>query len=241
METKKINHSVQFVFREFVLHRQTCRQTLSIIIAIRVLLLLVTVCIFTKSNAQKIWEERKGCIRAQGNLAPGYLFSQKAATGYVNGDIDLFFHNHVSFTGSAWGSFITSRKNITGVKANHAVFGGINYHILKTGKWDPYIGFTPGVGIVQATYKEADVIKKTPYAAVPLVAASVGCNYYVGWIFHVFVKVQAVSGQVFSTLPAPIRLDELKFMAGLGWNIRAWKPKKKDNYTPVVFNRKEKK
>ncbi len=38
--------------------------------------------------AQKVWDERKGCISAQGNLAPGYLFAQKTVSAYVNGDIE---------------------------------------------------------------------------------------------------------------------------------------------------------
>jgi len=236
METQKINRLFAVSVADFIFHKRTCKQTLSVITSIRILLLLLSIIFFSQLDAQKIWEERKGCIRTQGNLAPGYMFSQKAATGYVNGDMDLFFDNRVSFTGSIWASFSMNRKSGTGIKANHAVFGGLNYHFLKPSRWDPYIGLTPGMGVVQAAYRDGDEIKRTPFTPVPLVAASVGCNYYVGWIFHVFVKVQAVTGQVFGNMPAPVRLDELKFMAGLGWNLRMWKPKKKDSYMPVVID-----
>jgi len=40
--------------------------------------LLVFFMASSSSHAQKIWEERKGCVSSQGNLAPGYLFAQKA-------------------------------------------------------------------------------------------------------------------------------------------------------------------
>ena len=182
------------------------------------------------AGSQKIWEVRKGCFRSQGNIAGGYLFSQKQPSAYVNGDIDLFLEDRVALTGAAWYSFALNRKNETGLRANHAVFSGINYHFLKPCRWDPYIGLTPGFGLVRAAYKNNDNVHITPYTPVPLISASVGCNYYVGFIFHFFVKVQAVSGQVFSKLPTPQRLDEIKFMAGLGWNLRLWKPKVADKW-----------
>ena len=237
METPQINRPIVHALVNYITHKHTCKQQLLVITSIRILLLMLSVLAFSHLPAQKIWEERKGCIRSQGNLAPGILFNQKIAAGYLNGDMDLFFDNRVSFTGSAWYSFAMNRKNETGIKANHAVFGGLNYHFLKPSRWDPYIGLTPGVGLVQVAYKDGDNIKSTPYSLAPLVSASVGCNYYIGWIFHVFVKVQAVTGQVFGTLPAPQRLDELKIMAGLGWNLRMWKPKHKDNYMPVLIDR----
>jgi hypothetical protein len=79
--------------------------------------------------------------------------------------------------------------------------------------------------LVQVAYSEEGIIKNTPYTPVPLASASIGCNYYVGSIFHFFVKVQGVVGQVTSTLPTTQRLDELKFTGGLAFNLRIWKPK----------------
>lgn len=180
--------------------------------------------------SQKIWETRKGCIRTQGNFSGGYLFGQKTASAYLNGDVDVFVDDRVGITGSAFYSFALNRNNQTGLKANHAVFFGINYHFLKPQRFDPFIGFTPGMGLVQAAYKDGDVLKRTPYAAVPLLSATIGFNYYVGSIFNFFAKVQGVTGHVVSTMPSAMRLDELKFMAGLGWNLRMWKPKVKDTW-----------
>jgi hypothetical protein len=237
METQKIMTRSAILLIDHITNKNTCRQKLLVITPIRLLMLLLSTLAFIQLPAQKIWEERKGCIRAQGNLAPGYLFSQKTASAYVNGDMDLFLDNKVSFTGSAWYSFALNRKNATGLKANHAVFGGFSYHFLKPSRWDPFIGLTPGMGIVQVDYKEGEEIKHSPYQVAPLVSATLGCNYYIGWIFHVFVKVQAVTGQTFGALPTPTRLDELKFMAGLGWNLRLWKPKHKDNHMAVLINR----
>jgi hypothetical protein len=179
--------------------------------------------------AQKIWETRKGCLRAQGNLAPGYLFSQKFLAAYVTGEAEVFVDDRTALSGAVWVSFVTNRKDVAGVTANHALFTGINYHFLKPGRFDPFIGLSPGIGLAQAAfYDEENVLKRSRFAPIPLIGASAGCNYYVGWFFHFFVKVQGVAGQMFGDLPKPVRVDELKITAGLGWNIRAWKPKKRD-------------
>lgn len=181
--------------------------------------------------AQKIWEVRKGCIRAQGNLAPGYLFSQKYFAAYVTGDMELFLDDRAAFTGAVWVSFSTKPKNKEGLTDNHSLFAGMDYHFLKPKRFDPYVGITPGVALVRAAYNNKEgVLTKSKFSAAPLISLAVGCNYYVGSFFHFFVKVQGVAGQTFGNAPSPSRLDELKMTAGLGWNIRAWKPKKTDEW-----------
>lgn len=235
METQKINSPVTQMVIDYITHKHTCKQQLLVITSIRLLLLLLSVLAFSHLPAQKIWEERRGCIRSQGNLAPGYMFQQKNVSAYLDGDMEIFPINQLGVIGSAWCSFATTKKDHPGIKANHAVFFGANYHFLKPRRWDPFIGLTPGVGLVQAAYKSGDELKRTPYSLAPLFSAQIGCNFYVGSIFHFFVKMQAVAGQMFSTLPVPQRLDELKFMAGLGWNLRMWKPEHKDNYMPVLI------
>lgn len=144
---------------------------------------------------------------------------------YFTGDLDLYLQNQVSVGGSLWASLPIGKKNETGVRFNSGVFGGLNYHFTKTGRWDPYLGFQPGFGVVNVAYKSGERTKETGYTPIPLLSATLGCNYYIGSIFHFFAKVQGVTGQVFREMPTPTRLDELKITAGLGWNLRLWKPK----------------
>ena len=210
-----------------------CLKSLSLPVKVGIILLVFTfVC--SHLPAQKIWEERKGCVSSQGNLAPGYLFAQKSVTAYFDGDIEMFLDDRYAPTGAIWLSFATTDKSQVGVRANHAIFWGFNYHFLKPSRFDPFIGITPGIGLARAGYQTEEGIKLTPYSPVPLIATTIGCNYYVGSIFHFFVKVQGVAGQMFSTLPVPKRLDELKFLAGLGWNIRVYKPKKHSHWGKEV-------
>src|ERR1019366_7044345 len=140
----------------------------------KIMILATAVLLFTELPAQRIWEERKGCVALQGDVAPGYLFAQKSVSAYINGDIQMFVDDRCAFTRSIWISFATTRKNQPGLKANHAIFWGIEYHFLKPGRLDPFIGITPGLGLVRAAYINGEELKLTPFSPVPLVAASIG-------------------------------------------------------------------
>ncbi len=172
------------------------------------------ICIMQTCPAQKIWEHRKGCIRTQGNIAGGYLFHQKQWMPYFAGDLDYYLENQVSAGGSFWCSLLFSKQQKPGVKLNTAVFGGMNYHFTKKGRFDPFIDLQPGFGLVNVAYTQGDVLKQTGYTPVPLLSATVGCNYYVGSIFLFFAKVQGLTGQIFREMPRPARLDELRISAG---------------------------
>lgn len=193
----------------------------------RILILLMCVTCLETMYAQSIIEQRKGHFRSQGNLAGGYLLSQKKMSAYVTGDADYFIDNHIALTGSVWFSVPLGKKTETGLKANHAWFGGINYHFLKKGRTDPFVGLTPGLGLVSAAYRDGDVIKRTRIAPVPLLSAAIGCNYYIGSVFHFYVRLQGVAGQLLKNVPEPVNLHELKVTAGLGWNTRTPKTLKR--------------
>jgi hypothetical protein len=150
---------------------------------IKIVATILSLFLSTRSFSQPIVEQRKGNVRVQGNIAGAYMFKQKAFIPYFTGDLDLFFDNHASIAGSVWVSLPLGPTK-SGLIHNHAILGGINYHPLKSGRWDPYIGFTPGLGLVQIEYKKDDVIQRTPLSPIPLLSASVGCNYYIGSVFN---------------------------------------------------------
>lgn len=203
-------------------------------ISVSVVLLVLVL----NAGAQRIWEQRKGCFRGQGNLAGGYMFQQKQVAGYITGDMDLFFDNQVALAGSGWYSFAFTEKDKPGLKANHAILGGINYHFTKKGRFDPYIGITPGISLVSVRYLDGEVMHTSPISPVPVISASLGMNYYIGSIFHFFAKVQGIGGQTLGNVPVTTRLEEIKVTAGLGWNIRIWKPKQRDGSLPVLLKGK---
>jgi hypothetical protein len=170
--------------------------------------------------------DRTGTLRTQANLAGGYLFAQKDYAAYITGDFDLYVSPRVSITGEGWYSFALNSDGM-GLRQNHSLFAGMNYHILRNEKWDPYVGFSPGAAFVSAGYDDQGTLRETKIHAAPLVSITAGCNWYIGSIFNIFLKMRFTSGQVMGEMPGVTRLEELKITGGLGWNFRCWKPKKK--------------
>lgn len=190
----------------------------------KIIALILGLVVINTATGQTIIEDRTGFVRTEGNIAAGYLFSQKQPAAYIVGDAELFVKNQIAIAGNAWFFVPVSRKK-TGLKANHAITWGFNYHFTKKGRFDPYVGLTPGLSIVRVTYTDGEGnLKKTPYGVVPLFSASVGFNYYVGSIFNFFFKAQGVCGEFAGSAPYRTPLYELKLTAGLGLNARFWKP-----------------
>lgn len=177
--------------------------------------------------AQKIWDLRSGCLSAQGNLAPALLFAGNKMTAYADGDLEVFLSNDFAFTGACWFFIPTTGSSVPGLRVNDALFWGGNFHLLKPSRIDPFLGFTPGIGLARLVSSSSEGPKRSPFEVVPLCGVTLGCNFYVGSVFHFFVKAEGVTGQMLGGIPQAQRLDELKFMAGLGLNLRTWKPRHK--------------
>jgi len=176
------------------------------------------------SGAQAITENRTGYFRAEGNIAAGYLFVEKQPGAYIQGDMDFFIKNQLSVTGAIW-YYVPISRTPLGVKANHSLLWGFNYHFTKSGHADPFIGLTPGFSIVQVAYADAENnVRTTPYAPAPVFSVAVGCNYYVGTIFNFYIKAQGMAGEFFGNAPQPSPLYEVRLTAGLGFNAHFWKP-----------------
>lgn len=175
------------------------------------------------ADAQEIWESRKGYVRSQANLAPGLMKNQSRVNAYIAGDMDIYFDDQFSFSGSAWYSFSTIRSGQTGVTMNHAIFWGGAYHWAQPGRLDPYVMIQPGFGVARSAYLNHGELSQSAVSVVPLISASAGFNYYVGSMFHFLFRVQAVSGHVTSNMPTPISLNEVRCSVGLGYNFRLFK------------------
>lgn len=189
----------------------------------KIIIIILGLVLTAFSSAQSITEDRTGYARAQGNIAVGYLFAEKQPAAYITGDCDVFIKNQISISGALW-VFVPVSRNPLGIKANHSLMWGFNYHFMKSGRADPYIGLTPGVSLVRVAYSGSEgTVEKTQYDMAPLISMGGGCNYYVGSVFHFFIKAQGVIGEYFGNAPQPTPLYELKITAGFGLNARLWK------------------
>lgn len=181
--------------------------------------IILSILLFSQLNAQKIWEDRSGCVRGQANIGAGWFMDGKYVAPYINGDIEYFLHKNVSLNGEAWFSLKQQNPLQPNLAQNHSIFWGLGWHMMNHSRFDPYITLSPGISIAMVRQSSESELKPKLF---PVMSMTAGFNYYVGSIFNLFVKVRPVMALVRDN---SLRGNELKFTAGLGWNIRILKRK----------------
>jgi hypothetical protein len=177
--------------------------------------------------AQKDSIPKTGMLRAQANISGGYLFAAKKYAPYISANADYYINENFSITGEAWFSFDIIGMDQLGLRKNFSTFLGLNYHPVKYSRWDPYIGFGAGAGLITVNHFQDTLIRESPIQFTPLVGVTAGVNYYVGSIFHFFLQCKFVAGGANSSLYGRTYLEELKISGGLGWNFTPRKKNKK--------------
>jgi hypothetical protein len=163
---------------------------------------------------------RKGNLRAMATISPGWMLKQKATNINLHGNIEYYFSEKASFGGDIYYFLGTQELNNNSFTLNHSLFFGGFYHFKKK-SWDPFIGFQPGIALVQG--KEALLPSGEVYVPAktinPLASLIIGSNFYAGKFFHFFISLRYLKGTYLSNAPSPLSLDELRLSAGLGFNV----------------------
>ena len=102
-----------------------------------------------------------------------------------------------------------------------ALFFGFNYHFTKKNN-DLYIGLQPGLSLTKLNETENN-LTQSQFGVNPLFSSLIGYNYYVTKFFHFFIQSRLVIGQNNYTIQK--NLSEIRFSAGLGFNINSLKEK----------------
>jgi hypothetical protein len=114
------------------------------------LLLVSTLAFGQKKNRPELTGKdilRKGLVRAQVTISPGWTIADGNTNLYLQGDMEYFLQDKVSLKGDI--SYFIATVGDGYLKHNHSLFFGAQYH-FPVKRFDPYIGFHPGVSLVQA-------------------------------------------------------------------------------------------
>ena len=89
---------------------------------------------------------------------------------------------------------------------------------------DFHVSLQPGLGFIQS---EKKVITDLPvvdpkFQVVPMIGIGSGVNFYIHRFFHFMAHVKFIKGNYNGGLQ-PIKINELLFSAGLGWNVNTRK------------------
>jgi len=161
----------------------------------------------------------KGTVRALGTIAPGKLFSQDLNTIYIHGNLEYYLEDEIGVKGDGYWFKGTNPADST-LLSNHSLFFGPTYHFGK-GNLDPFVSFQPGMNFTKMTLEEPSDSSyyQTTTEAVPILSLEAGLNYYISPLFNFSFSMRYLIGTFFSTAPLPIKMNELRFSFGLGFNF----------------------
>lgn len=158
---------------------------------------------------------RTGLLRAQLTISPGYLLETSNSSYYLHGNFEGYLSERLSLSGEGYYSLQNSDDNI--FEYNHNTFFGVSWHFIKFSN-DLYIGFQPGFSFAKLN-PEINKLPQTGTGVSPLMSAVVGYNFYLNNFFHFFIQSRFIAGDY--NFDMHRSLAELRFSAGLGFNIHA--------------------
>lgn len=164
---------------------------------------------------------RPGLLKAMATISPSKMFGYNESYFYLHGNLEGYLSKKVSVAGEGY-MFLGEQTNaIHSFQFNHNLFFGMSYHVTK-GNGDLYLGIQPGVAISKLNTDSV----KVPVAHVgtnPVFSAIAGYNYFVGKYFNFFVQTRFIAGE--HNYDKHKTLSEIRFSAGLGFNINTLKKK----------------
>ncbi len=158
---------------------------------------------------------RKGLMRAQATISPSYMFADKQSYFYLHGNLEGYVSDKVSVSGEGYYNLGNMSAGNTVLNFNHSLFFGASWHFTKKNN-DLYIGLQPGIAFTKVN-ETPTMFNKPRVGSDPLFSTLVGYNFYVNRFFHFFLQSRLVIGQ--HVYNVPVNLSELRFSAGLGFNI----------------------
>jgi len=181
--------------------------------------------------AQKNWNKkeldgddiiRKGLIRAQMTISPGWTVGQKNTNIFLQGDLEYYVTRKVSIKGDI--AYFLDTQGGGLLKHDHSLFFGANYHFPYK-RFDPYIGLHPGASVIQMRNPNATspelihTMQESTLKVAPAVSVTTGFNVYIWKYLHFLGKLTYVHAAHPTEWGTTYSLDEFRLAFGLGWNV----------------------
>ncbi len=150
-----------------------------------------------------------GLLRTSLTIAPGRLLDHGQSYIYLHGFLELFPEAHVSLRGDIY-QMVTPQTAGVGLKQNtHLLYGAAIHH--NKGISDLYAGLEPGISFTQT--------QTLPINFLPTWSVFTGYHLSVWKYFNLFAEARLLSTRYSRAPEGNIRLNELLFSAGLGFQV----------------------
>ncbi|TNF49725.1 MAG: hypothetical protein EP305_02025 [Bacteroidetes bacterium] len=184
---------------------------------VRIILFSAAVLFGHYSIGQQEQYIRQGTLKASATIAPSKMLNRDVQNIYIHGFLAYQLEEKLSLRGESFfyipGAESSSTVNMYSSALNTS-FGAF-YHETKN-NWDSYLGFQPGLSIIQSPLKSGTSFN-------PTFSMKIGTAYYVWKYFHFFAELTYVNSTIRGFDQGSLRADELIFSAGLGFQINTKK------------------
>ena len=161
----------------------------------------------------------KGLLNTQLTISPSYMFSERQSYFYLHGSVEDYLSSSISVAGEGYFYLGKLSGGTHTFKYNHSVFFGVSRHFVSN-HHDLYFGLQPGLSITRLNEQYLKIV--TTQAGVdPLISMIAGYNYYMNSVLHFFLQSRLILG--LHNYYATKSLSELRFSAGLGFNLNLLK------------------
>ncbi|MEC4050354.1 hypothetical protein OX284_013000 [Flavobacterium sp. SUN046] len=160
---------------------------------------------------------RKGLINTQLTLSTSSMFAEKQSYFYLHGSLENFVSEKISLSGEGY-YYLGNLSNSGSIfNYNHSLFFGASKHFTKKNN-DFYIGIQPGISFLKLDPNNNQLVM-SHNGINPLISTVIGYNFYINSFFHFFVQSRIIEGE--NNFDIHKNLAEIRFSAGLGFNINA--------------------
>ena len=164
-----------------------------------------------KMNAQEI-VERDGLLKAYLTISPGFMLNTSDQPFYFHGNLEVYTSENISIAGDGY-FFLGDLTEQGAFRFHNSLFAGFNWHPLKDGSSDFFIGIQPGLTFTTLSTEPND----SQTGINPVVSINIGYNYFVNEYFNFFLLGKTIFGQ--HSTYAFRSLNEFRLSAGLGFSI----------------------
>jgi hypothetical protein len=202
---------------------------------VRVCLFLhLLVMVFTMNGQNEKQPFRyQSILKATATITPGFLLNNKQTNIYLNGELEYFLDDKLSFrTDGFWMAGAQEKPSL--LQQNNSIFFGALYHIHKN-RFDYFFGLQPGLFLTKPNTTNDAVISpygvtvtyKTDYdyKLLPSLSPITGITFYVSDYFNFFLNIRYVYARYYGYENAVLNIDEFRVSAGLGFQIHTRKVK----------------
>ncbi len=186
----------------------------------------ISIFVFSSAQSQSELTTRIHLVGGSATIAPGFQKGNSDINQYIHGFAYFYPEPKVSINGELYW-YLGAQQQQTLMAENSTLLFGSNFHFVKDGKFDPFVGIMPAVSMVSANDYSSGRPIASAMSFTPLFTMNAGLRFhFVRW-FNGFLNFRYLKGNLVENHTSALSLDEFRISFGLGFNFYSTVKRKK--------------